>query len=252
MRIQYASDLHIEFSDNNEFLRIKPLKPQAKILILAGDIVLFHGLSKHLDFFRYCADNFEQTYWIPGNHEYYHSDLSERSGSFTEAIFPNVMLLNNSKIILDDTTFIFSTLWSYIRPENAINVRSQLNDFHLITNNESRLTVDLFNQMHKDIKDYILQELQNVSTEKTVVVSHHVPTFSHYPQKYIASIINDAFTVELSDIIERFQPDAWIYGHSHFNTKDFSLGKTQVLTNQLGYVSHNEHKEFKNSKCCII
>ena len=38
MRIQYASDLHLEFADNWRFLRENPLLVTGEILILAGDI----------------------------------------------------------------------------------------------------------------------------------------------------------------------------------------------------------------------
>lgn len=38
MRVQYASDLHLEFADNWRFLREQPLKVSGEILILAGDI----------------------------------------------------------------------------------------------------------------------------------------------------------------------------------------------------------------------
>jgi hypothetical protein len=59
--------------------------------------------------------------------------------------------------------------------------------------------------------------------------------------------LNNAFTVELFDLIEASGTDAWIYGHSHVNTPDFSIGRTRLLTNQLGYVSSNEHTSFGNS-----
>ena len=38
MVVQYASDLHLEFSDNWNYLKQNPIQPVGDILILAGDI----------------------------------------------------------------------------------------------------------------------------------------------------------------------------------------------------------------------
>ena len=79
MKIQYCSDLHLEFPENNFFLKQNPLKIEGDILILAGDILLFKDINKYEYFFNFISENFKYTYWIPGNHEYYYSNISKRS-----------------------------------------------------------------------------------------------------------------------------------------------------------------------------
>jgi len=61
MTIQYASDLHLEFNDNEYFIRNQPLKPGADILLLAGDIGLLKELPRYHWFFDYLSANFGTT-----------------------------------------------------------------------------------------------------------------------------------------------------------------------------------------------
>lgn len=56
------------------------------------------------------------------------------------------------------------------------------------------------------------------------------------------------FAVELFDLIKTSGPDYWIYGHNHNNPPDFKIGKTHLLTNQLGYVKYDEHQLFSTKK----
>jgi len=86
----------------------------------------------------------------------------------------------------------------------------------------------------------------------TIVATHHVPTLMNYPKKYKNDPLNEVFASEQSQLILRASPDYWIYGHHHTNIPRFSIGKTQLLTNQLGYVRHHEHSSFNNSQCVTV
>jgi predicted phosphohydrolase len=250
-KIQYVSDLHLEFPKNNAYIKANPLKPKGDILILAGDIVPFAILNKHQDFFSYLADHFEMTYWIPGNHEYYYFDIAEKSGVLWEEIKSNVVLLNNTAIQLQDTKLIFSTLWSKISPANKWYLENNLSDFHVIQYKGKTLRTEIYNQLHAESLHFIQQELQTQNQGKTVVVTHHVPTYMNYPEIYKGSKLNEGFAVETFDTIESSRVDYWIYGHSHFNTAEFSIGNTKMLTNQLGYIHEREHLLF-NPDATII
>ena len=245
MKIQYCSDLHLEFPENTAFLHANPLVPKGDILVLAGDIVPFGVMDKYPDFFDYIADNFEVTYWIPGNHEYYYSDVSQRSSPLNEKIRSNVFLVNNQSVKVNDTKLILTTLWSFISPANQWKIQRNMSDFHVITYQGQRFSPDQFNQLHQESKAFLVSSLEEKEDCPTVVVTHHVPTLHNYPERYNGSMINEAFVVELFDLIENSEIDYWIYGHTHSNTPVFEIGKTHMLTNQLGYVEYNEHQYFK-------
>jgi predicted phosphohydrolase len=252
MTVQYASDLHLEFPQNKEFLKANLLQPLGELLFLAGDIMPFAVMDKHKDFFSYVSDHFQDTYWIPGNHEYYHFDLAKKSGVLNENIKSNVHLVNNLSIQYPDTRFIFSTLWSKISPANQWQMERSVSDFQVIKYNNRPLSAEQFNRLHEESLQFITLELKQLNATKTLVVTHHVPTFMHYPEKYKGSALNEAFVVELFDLIETAKPDYWLYGHHHHNTPDFVVGKTKMITNQLGYVHHGEHYLFDPKKTISV
>jgi predicted phosphohydrolase len=249
LKLQYASDLHIEFPQNREFLKSHYLQPAGEILILAGDIVPFAVIDKHKDFFSYLSDNFKMTYWLPGNHEYYHFDIAEKSGEVNEKIRSNLFLVNNISKVHENTKMIFSTLWSKISPGHQWQIERSLNDFRLIKFNGYRFSADKFNRLHEECLTFIEKELNETLTENTVVISHHCPTFLNYPEQYKGDLLNEAFAVELYDLIHSSKIDYWVFGHHHSNVPEFSIGNTKLVTNQLGYVQRNEHGQFETDKC---
>ena len=252
MKIQYCSDLHLEFPDNKEFLKTTPLKVQGDILILAGDIVLFKELDKHKGFFDFISENFKFTYWIPGNHEYYHFDITDKGTVFNEKIRENVFLVNNVSVIHDDVKFIFSTLWTKIRPAYHWQIEKGLSDFHVIKYYGAKFSAPQYNKLHEESLEFIKKELSENNSKHTIVASHHVPTLLNYPEQYKGDVLNDAFAVELFDFIENSDIDYWIFGHHHENTPEFIIGDTKMLTNQLGYVKYENNDLFDLGKCFEI
>ena len=247
-KIQYCSDLHLEFPINKDYLKQRPLKPLAETLVLAGDIVPFSLIEKHKDFFKYASDHFKCTFWLPGNHEYYHFDIAEKSASFHEAISNNVFLVNNISLVHDNIKMIFSTLWSHIKLANQWQIENSLNDFRLIKFKGSRFSVEQYNQLYAESFAFIEKELKKVQVEKVAVFSHHCPSFLNYPEEYKGDVLNEAFAVELHDFIASSKIDYWVYGHHHRNTPEFKIGNTKLITNQLGYVQIDEHKFFQSNK----
>lgn len=248
MKIQYCSDLHLEFPANSVYMKVKPLKVAAPMLIIAGDLMPFGEMNKHADFFNWISDNFEQTYWIPGNHEYYQNDISLRSGVINEAIRNNVHLINNTAVVREGVSMLFTSLWSYISPVNEMKIRRSLNDFHVISYNDEKFTPRQYNMFHAESLRFLETEMKDRHDSKTIIVTHHVPTGENYPEEYRYSSINEAFCVSMDEFILRTKPDFWIYGHHHSNTPDFSVGNTRMLTNQLGYIGHGEGTGFSGEK----
>ena len=252
LNIQYASDLHLEFPKNREFIKCNPLQPEGDVLVLAGDIVPFASMDKFNDFFSYVADNFEYTYWLPGNHEYYHFDIATKCGTIDEKIRSNVSLVNNTSVIHNGATILFSTLWSEISLSNQRQIERSMNDFHLIHFNGSRFTAELYNSLHADCLSFIKQSVDESKGEKLIVFSHHCPTFLNYPAQYKGDVLNEAFATELYHLIESSNIAYWGFGHHHCNVSDFQIGSTCLITNQLGYVQRHENAFFSTGRCIEI
>lgn len=252
MTLQYCSDLHIEFTQNKKYLLKNPLKPIGEILLLAGDIVPFEVIKEHDDFFDYLSKNFKQTYWLPGNHEYYHTDINNRTGEVLETIRDNVFLINNKVILLPEVRLIFSTLWSEISPDNFLSIQHRMNDFSAIKNSGNCFTPDAFNALHQQCKAFVVEALAQPCNTPTIVITHHIPTLLNYPAKYKKDGFNEVFAVELFNLIEHSPINYWLYGHHHYNTPDFTIGNTKLLTNQLGYMKFKENMGFKNDAVIIL
>ena len=255
MKLQFASDLHLEFPENREFIQNFPLRPEGDILILAGDIVTLYQMHDHTDFLNYISDHFENTYWLPGNHEYYHSDISEingQNGFINEKIKENIFLVNNTSVVTGSLRLVFSTLWTHVSPGVRFFVESGYPDFSHIVQKSKLLNVDNYNLLHEESLSFLKKELEQGKNVSTVVATHHMPTFRNYPEEFRGNIFNEVFAAELGDLIEAAGPEYWIFGHHHSCRDEFRISRTLLTANPLGYIMYNEQKGFDAGKILEI
>lgn len=248
MKIQFASDLHLEMSANAAWIQSHPLEATGDVLVLAGDTAYLEiGVPDW--FLDWASDSYQQVLLIPGNHEYYHyGDVTKRGDSWQWMLRENVGYYYNKVISIDYTDIILSTMWSHIPETEMFQVRRGMNDFYQILYNGQRFTPDDFNAEHECCKQFIMESVAQGKADHVVVVTHHVPTSLAVAPQHVDSPLNSAFAVEMGNFIADSRIDYWIYGHSHTNI-DAEIEGTRIMANQLGYIAHGEQNNgFRNNR----
>lgn len=268
MKIQLASDLHLEFQDLN-------LQNQggADVLVLSGDICTAQDLHDHpaaqfdpwspgamedlkrqigkaqrfRDFFKRVSFQFPHVIYVMGNHEHYHGKF-DRSATylrdeFTKMGLTNVHLLDNNTKEIDGVYFIGGTLWTDMNNHDALtlyHIEHMMNDFKVI-----RIANENFRKFlpkravveHIKTKQYIQTVVQGLPQDaKVVVCTHHAPTFLSIGEQYKNdSLMNGGYASNLSEfILDHPRIKAWTHGHMH-QQFDYMVGDTRVMCNPRGY-----------------
>lgn len=237
----------MEFEDNSAYLKKNPIIPTAEYLVLAGDISYLSRILKDDKwFFEWCSDNFSETWYIPGNHEFYdHSDISMLEKPFKEALTSNVFFINNTVVHKDGFDMLFTPLFSKIADINNMLIRFSMNDFHRIFFHKKRMTIEDFNLINSICTSFLESELEKAK-DPVMIFTHHLPSKKCSSNEHNESPLSEAFANNLDDLILRYTEIIryWIFGHSH-RSINMNMWKTSLLSNQLGYVYANEDTGFK-------
>jgi UDP-2,3-diacylglucosamine pyrophosphatase LpxH len=241
MKIQYMSDLHLEFG----YMDIPP--KVGDVLVLAGDI---HVGSNGVPWIKECAKVFDHTFYILGNHEFYHNsitDLHLEVATLFEEI-PNVTFLNNDRYVWDGVNFIGTTLWS----EADDSLRYKMNDFSLVKKGlYSRFSPLDARLLHEEARVFLHDSID--PRKKNVVITHHAPSLkSHNVSRYGAP--SSITTGYCSDIINEFNPKditVWIHGHTHDNV-DYIDNDINIVSNQRGYINHELAYGYPFDPCRMV
>jgi Icc-related predicted phosphoesterase len=250
MKIFAASDLHFEFHNNIEWLPPLPSADTFDVLVLAGDIGSGAFIGSALRRLRGQFPD-KPIIFVAGNHEHYnkniHRDLMARVD------VPDVHYLENGRVDINGYHFLGSTLWSGFdvlgeesRVEAMKLARQCVADFIAIRTAELSetngvpqfITAEQMTALYHQARAWLIAELQIVDSTKTIVVTHFPPAKEYRHKDIAEDLISAYFQANCRDLIEQYQPALWVYGHNHYS--DFhTCGKTQVVSNQLGYPREN-------------
>ena len=151
---------------------------------------------------------------------------------------PQVHSLRDENIRIGGVNFFGGTMWTHF---NSGDLRAMqiahyhMNDFKLIHKERGvSLATDDTIELHEiyvaKLKSWFEQKLDG----PRVVISHHAPV-THPQTQYVGSPLTPAFnSLDMQDVIKRYQPELWIYGHTH-ECDDQTIGKTRIISNQRGY-----------------
>ena len=235
MKIITYSDLHLEFGMNFKL----PTNSDADLMILAGDIITFRNLAV-LD--KFLMRWKKPVLFVAGNHEYYTKtpmfEENERFKSWLEKMHPNVTFLQDEAITIDGVHFFGGTMWTNFNGGNKAamhNAWQGMNDYRVIYTKPQTILDPMDTIIwHDAYVKKLLEWFERDLTGARVVISHHAPVVNPNTQ-YADSPLMPAFnSLDMLPIIEKYQPRLWVYGHTH-ECDNQMVGKTQVISNQLGY-----------------
>lgn len=253
MKIQYASDLHLEFGENVEYLKSHPLDVKADILVLAGDtIYLGTQMEDAAWFFDWCSKNFRQTYLVPGNHEYYDGFPMEQTlADFRLNVRENVTYLNNGSVRIGDTELFFTTLWTDVPEAEGPTVEKIMTDCRKSKIDGHNFNYHSWQQTYRTCRDWLEAALRSSDAEHKIVVSHHSPYMCEEIKRYVGVMAECAYSTPLLHDMEDLGINNWIHGHVHVPLH-IQFGKTRVDSNPMGYVDDEEHVAFQPGAQVIV
>ena len=247
MKIQVASDIHLEFHKNLDKLDLENFK-KADYLFLAGDIGI--PLKNNLwdEFISWCSKNYKAVFYVIGNHESYYYVYYDTVEYIKNAFkkFDNVTLLQKGVVVdLEGYKIVGCTLWTDIDEISA----GFLNDTRCILEKKPYpINTSFIRNLHNDDKAWLSTVLDELSGEKVIVMTHHLPTKSCVDPRYKNSNFEKGFVAAVDNLVEKAK--LWIFGHTHCHI-DFIEGSTRLYANPLGYINERFPSNFKSEAIII-
>lgn len=246
MRIQFGSDLHLEFL-RKKFPRETRIgrvdARHADVLVLAGDI---HSSTEAVDVF---ADWPCPVLYVPGNHEFYDETIQsviERLRKKSQGTAVRVM--DCDEVVLGGVRFLGCTLWTdylldgegEVRRRAMVACEAMMADHRKIhgrSNPNERFKAADAEAIHQEHRGWLEDRLKGSGASSpmpTVVVTHHGPHELSIHPRFEGNPCNPGFISKMGPLLEH--ADLWIHGHVH-DSFDYRVGRCRVVTNPGGYAA---------------
>jgi hypothetical protein len=269
MRIQIASDLHLEARPKATFREI--LEPAAApILALLGDVAPL-GHPSLRPFLEWCSEKWETVLWIPGCLELiepgkegpqYIPDLGAAVARMRAIAEPfwNVSVLDHEGMVSDDGVYIFGLpFWKFPRDNSSRggaldnSMGGVDNMAHLwhpglykwVEAEPSPMHSGLLRRLYKEDVAWLRAKV-TAQREPVVVLSHFGPTAWIQEEAFVG---DPERTTTFPDIEELMRPPivAWACGHCHqsvqfskeWGTAGGAEGSVLISTNPKGLPFEN-------------
>lgn len=259
MKILVLADLHLDEITDRDLLHrlgeeIHHAGHEADALIIAGDMSE-HAAHKWPSAIRWLGTHFlsTKTVILPGNHDYYSGNLDTLDADLDRICREAGCAFGQcGRRALGDTRILMTTLWTDLRlfeaegeaaVENSIWNARMMPDYGygaiLVGDPERELEPEDTVAVHEQQKSWLISELAKPWSGQTVVITHHAPSAA---AAGAMTPLSPCFASDLDELIERYRPDAWIFGHTHRAADTRMPGGTLLRNVSVGY----EH-EFRSA-----
>jgi len=245
MTVLIVGDLHLDMwseADRDPFVALSVAEWSGiEAVIVAGDLtnkprVRWKYAVRHL--VRYIET--KRIFILPGNHDYYdfRIDGDDRLAEIARA--EGAHFLQKSEVMIGRTRFLCCTLWTDfalygdVAASQAI-AKSRMNDYCYIRNAGAgyrRIRPYETALIYAEHRGWLAERLSNPHAGPTIVVTHHCPhpgLISKTPGD-----LDPVYGSDLTELIQRHQPEAWLFGHTHFQAETV-VGRTLLRNVSLGY-----------------
>ncbi len=237
MKIQYMSDLHLEFGGIKNFKKFEVI---GDVILIAGDT---DSNMKLIEPFIHSHIPNTPVVITLGNHEFYtgipynNDTITNFKNHLASTFRGRVHLLEQETIKIDGIKFVGCVGWTDGSHMKWWPWMNYINDLTYIKGfKEANGGQDWGKQSYK----FLMKEVDN----KSVVITHNSPLLNSCREEWKISPINVFFSNNWEKLIMDKNPLLWVHGHTHDSYNYTLPNGTQIVCNPRGYYPNNINIEF--------